>query len=438
MGWAKEPIAPEKLPENASKADKDAYKIKVKTYEDLMDEWLQKQATITNILIGSWPEEIHQRLIGVRPVSTLWEGLCECFENQGVLAKTDLLMELTETRCTSEDPEDVLKTIERLIKKRNEYIMAGGTLTDDVYAAILTKAMPKKQHPVVQTAITTATAAGRELDFAQVHRALEQSIKFDVADDRRKREEAMAMSAKFQHQQQSKDKKFCTNCRLDGHTKEACWCPGGGAEGQGPKWPKGGGSSGKKEKGEAAAAQGSATGRTEHAAEDHAYLTAAIPAYALQAAGHRALRLLDTGASQHYDGDLANFVDVAPCKPYGIQTVSGLQYATQIGTVQFACHQNGIKTFTLKNTYHLPACPTPLISLVKLRKNGLVFSNAEDGYGTLTDMKTRKEILRVAESDGVYLDDLETRVGHRHRHRTRRGEAAYTYRSPREARTYGA
>jgi hypothetical protein len=165
----------------------------------------------------------------------LWNTLCERFENQGVLAKTDLLLELTETRCTSEDPKDALKTIKCLIKKRNEYILAGGTLTDDVYAAILTKAMPRKQHPVIQTAITTAMAAGRDLDFAVVHRTLEQAIKFDMADERREREEAMAMSAKFQRQQQSKGKRFCTNCKLDGHVKETCWHPGGGAEGQGPK-----------------------------------------------------------------------------------------------------------------------------------------------------------------------------------------------------------
>jgi hypothetical protein len=172
--------------------------------------------------------------------------LCKHFEKQGVLAKTDLLLELTKTRCTSEDAEDELKTIKSLIKKCNKYILAGGTLTDDVYTAILTKAMPRKQHPVIQTVITRAIAAGRKLDFAVVHRTLEQAIKFDMADKRCGREKAMAMSAKFQCQQQSKGKKFCTNCKLDGHTKETCWHPGSGAEGQGPKWGKGGNSGGKK------------------------------------------------------------------------------------------------------------------------------------------------------------------------------------------------
>jgi hypothetical protein len=71
--------------------------------------------------------------------------------------------------------------------------------------------------------------------------------------------------------------------------------------------------------------------------------------------------------------------------------------------VKFACHQNDVdKIFTLKNTYHLPLCPTPLISLAKLRQHRLVFSNAESGYTTLTDTKSGREILRVPERDGVY------------------------------------
>jgi hypothetical protein len=160
--------------------------------------------------------------------------------------KTDLLMELTDTCCTSDDPEDALKTIEHLIKKWNKYTQASGTLTSDIYAAILTKAMPKKQQPVVQTVITTVMAACKELDFVLVHRTLQQSICFDLTEECCKCEEAMAMAAKFQRQQQSKGKRFCTNCKMDSHTVDMCWSPGGRAEGQGPssKGKKKGGGTG--------------------------------------------------------------------------------------------------------------------------------------------------------------------------------------------------
>jgi hypothetical protein len=202
------------------------------------------------------------------------------------------------------------------------------------------------QHPVIQTAITMAMAAGRDLDFAVVHWTLEQAIKFDMANECRECKEAMAMSAKFQCQQ---SEEILHQLQVVWTHKGVVLAPGRWRRGTGTK----GGSGGKKDKGKAAAAQGSITGKTEHAAEDHAYLMVAIPAYALHAAGHQTLRLLDTSTLQHYNGDLTNFVDIALCEPYSIQTASRLQYATQIGTTQFACNQNGIKTFTLKNMYHL-------------------------------------------------------------------------------------
>ncbi|KAJ8588222.1 hypothetical protein M405DRAFT_703486, partial [Rhizopogon salebrosus TDB-379] len=37
--------------------------------------------------------------------------------------------------------------------------------------------------------------------------------------------------------------KFCRNCKRDGHEMVSCWAPGGGKEGQGPRWKR------KKEKG---------------------------------------------------------------------------------------------------------------------------------------------------------------------------------------------
>jgi hypothetical protein len=92
-----------------------------------------------------------------------------------------------------------------------------------------------------------------------------------------------------------------------------------------------------------------------------------------------------------------------PCEPYRIETPSGIEYATQIGTVEFTCNDSDVeKTFTLSNTYYLESCTTGLISLTRLRKHGLVFSNAKDGYGVLTDSKTGKVVLRIAERDGLY------------------------------------
>lgn len=101
-----------------------------------------------------------------------------------------------------------------------------------------------------------------------------------------------------------------------------------------------------------------------HAAKDHAYMAAASLSFALRTTSGQTTRLLNTGASQHYDGDLENFTDITPCAPYKIQTALGVEFATKRGTVRYECHQDGVaKMFSLSNTYYLPLCSTPLISL---------------------------------------------------------------------------
>ncbi|KAF7324328.1 Transcription factor [Mycena sanguinolenta] len=396
-GRAKEPPKPADLKENATKAERDTHEELMDKYKDEMDEYLQKQAAIASILTNSWPDDVHQQLIGIRPVHKLWASFCALFENKSVLGMVDLLVDLLRIECTGDEDEDVLAIIDRFIKKRNEYISAGGQLPEEVYAAFLIKAMPSTYRSTILTTFTAAATIGAPLNFETVRTQLKEAIQFDVAQANRKREEAKAMAAKFERhkqQQQQPKRQRCANCNIPGHPKEECRKPGGDKEGV--PFPR---RDEDKGKGKAAAAEQ----QLYDASESHAYIATAVPESALRASGTQSLRLLDTGASQHYDGNLANFISIRLCKPYQIQTASGVEYATQIGTIEFACHQGDVKkTFTLSNTYYLKSCTTGLISLTRLRKRGLIFSNAENGYGELTDSKTGRTILRVAERDGVY------------------------------------
>jgi hypothetical protein len=241
----------------------------------------------------------------------------------------DILIDLLRIECTGDEDEDVLAVINCFIKKRNEYISAGGQLPDDVYAAFLIKAMPSSYRSTILTTVTTVATMGAPLNFDVVRTQLKEAIQFDVAQANRKREEAKAMAAKFERhkQQQQKQqpqqpkKKRCANCSYTGHTKEECRKPGGDMEGIPlPKKDKGSA----KGKGKAVAAEEKSSNASEH----HTYVAAAIPDRALRASGGKSIRLLDTGASQHYDGSTANFVDMRPCEPYRIETASGIEYAT--------------------------------------------------------------------------------------------------------------
>jgi hypothetical protein len=98
------------------------YEKDLDAYEDKLDEYLQKQATIASILTSSWPDDVHQRLLGIRPVDKLWNALCNLFENQSVLTETDPLVALLNINYTGDEDEDVLLVMDTFVKKRNEYV----------------------------------------------------------------------------------------------------------------------------------------------------------------------------------------------------------------------------------------------------------------------------------------------------------------------------
>lgn len=73
----------------------------------------------------------------------------------------------------------MLLVIQAVIEKRNEYIEAGGKLEDEI----------------------SITAASGELNFDTIHVALREAIRLDQAEERREREEARAMAARFAKKQ---------------------------------------------------------------------------------------------------------------------------------------------------------------------------------------------------------------------------------------------
>jgi hypothetical protein len=117
---------------------KDRYEKNLDAYEDKLDEYLQKQAAIASTLTSSWPDDVHQRLMGICPIDKLWNALCNLAENQSVLAETDPLA-LLSINYTGDEGEDVLLVMDTFVKKRNEYVAAGDDLPDEIYAAFLIK-----------------------------------------------------------------------------------------------------------------------------------------------------------------------------------------------------------------------------------------------------------------------------------------------------------
>ncbi|KZV98066.1 hypothetical protein EXIGLDRAFT_607369, partial [Exidia glandulosa HHB12029] len=152
-GRVKSPVAPvapaADLEDDEKPAAQAKYETELDAYEDKLDEYLLKQAAISSVVISSIPEDVHHRFLNILPVSELWSKLCSEFEDKSVLSQADLLIELTDIRCSEDGDDDPLKVIQQLIEKRNEYYSAGGVLEDSYYTAILIKAMPKQYRSVV-------------------------------------------------------------------------------------------------------------------------------------------------------------------------------------------------------------------------------------------------------------------------------------------------
>jgi GAG-pre-integrase domain len=119
-------------------------------------------------------------------------------------------------------------------------------------------------------------------------------------------------------------------------------------------------------------------------------------------------RLLDSAASEHYDPDLANFKEISTCEPYPIEVANGeFVYSTKIGRIEFSCISDGkTKVFSLSKVYYTPQMPCPLISIGRLREDGVIFSNEEGDTGNLK-LEDGTVILRVPMS-GNRVYPLET------------------------------
>lgn len=184
-GRAKEPTKP-------SDEDDDTA---MDAYEDLMDSYLQKQSAIRTIILSSIPETLHIQLIHSKNAQELWLTLCGRYDNQSAMVKSDIFGQLNDLRCGDEG--NPLTTIDQILKLANDYASAGGELHDDQASAIISRAMPAKYRPLINTVTSAARQLNKTLSSSELISHLTEAIKFDQGQERREREEEVAMQARY-------------------------------------------------------------------------------------------------------------------------------------------------------------------------------------------------------------------------------------------------
>src|ERR1700761_9009714 len=413
-GTAKAPVKPEKAQEEVEASALQAYEEELEKYEEAYDLWIERQATVTTALLASIPERYQTRLVMFKTAKEMWDELVRNFEKQSALVKSDLFSTLYSIRT----PEggNVTETIDKLLRSYNDYCAAGGVLEIDQLALILINAVPKDYHATINAMITTASLTKQELTFEMVTNSIIEAVKLNERANKRDEEESKAMAARYKdwksktgsndekpkyksgkksetnkgNKKTNKSKIQCYNCQGYGHIGRDC--PSNRTD---------------KEKAESSGSKKASKAKSEEDTESVARESKSFSAriVAMKANKHTVTRYLDTGASEHYENDINNFIDIKTCDPITIQTSGGkIVVAKQKGTIEFSTIQNGDETHTYKltNVYYTPGIAEPLISIGRLRKKGLVFTNNENGHGTLIDKESGKIMMRVKEIDQLY------------------------------------
>ena len=109
--------------------------------------------------------------------------------------------------------------------------------------------------------------------------------------------------------------KLCANCDKSSHTKEDCWAPGGGKEGQGPNQQKQGSKGKKKE-------ESAAKTTTEEVFVFTCTSTFVGIADSLKIPPSKRGIIVDSGTSSHFCPDKSKFINLRPLEGQNICTAN--------------------------------------------------------------------------------------------------------------------
>lgn len=196
----------------------------------------------------------------------------------------------------------------------------------------------------------------------------------------------------------------CFNCGKAGHVKDDCWSRGRGKEGKGPERSKGKWRLKGKGKGKAEQANAASTSKENNMNDGYTFLIATdfSKVASQQLSIDCYTRLLDSGASHHFDPCCDNFVTFHEIPPKPVNSADGhVFYATATGNVHVRTSYHGRTVqFTLKNVLYAPTMPVTLISISQMAKAGFPAHFQSDSCHIITPASNT--LLVVAERNGLY------------------------------------
>jgi hypothetical protein len=365
----------------------EAYEKTVETHEEAHDLWVQRNEKIKTVFYQTIPANLKFGVMRASTAAEAWTFLCNEFENTGALSQVNILDEIN-TLHTDEggDPRIMLDRLEELKEK---YANAGGLLDESNEIAAMIRLLPPEYRTSIRSLLASAGRDKKPLKAKELSSII-RSIARDDSSLNNRATKTEAYSAHVRNSKpnnprsnRNKSNDVCSNCNKKGHWRQDCWSKGGGKAGQRPSnWKDIVGSSrnnSANQTKEAATVASTADATTT----EFAYLVqtdfAKVEAAKLARESHR--RILDSGASRHFEPDRTKFATYHSISPRPMTSADGRNfYANGEGDVPIEIpREGGPVCITLHNVLHAAEMPIGLVSVSAMARSGYKANFDEKG-----------------------------------------------------------
>jgi hypothetical protein len=376
--------------------------------EKKIQDFKQKEYLAQYFILSSTSPCLSQKLLNLTTAKDMWNAVKHDATTKSSLHQVNILNQLQTMKCpSSADPKTHLAKVkahfERITEHHEFLCVTKAPVTDSTYATIIISSMPNTYRPTIQMVETTMKVTGKNLDLNDLIAIfIEEAEHHVMGEAQAKHAEAAIITSQSgkihnkggEGKQKGKMDVVCENCHKPRHTKENCYHPGGGKEGQAPShWKLG------KKKDESAN-----VAKTDDDKEIFAFTCSSdfqALATTLKASKTRNEAIIDSGTSYHFCPDKSKFLDYKPIdRP--IKTADGrILKGLGMGNIWIELpNSKNWMPVLLKECIYAPDLTFTLISVSQIVKvtKGITFKN---NYAEITHPNSHI-MVRIPESQGLY------------------------------------
>ncbi|KAG6887905.1 hypothetical protein C0995_011655 [Termitomyces sp. Mi166 len=223
----------------------------VKEHEDAMEDWLQKEATVHDIIYATVDQFTFHQIQEETTAAAVWKKLTSIHGNRGAMFETDLIAWL-QNSCFIENSEVMMHDhLANLVILKEHLVKTSCPLSDASFASyICTSLSLAPSYKPLLTMLTTNACVteksvssqdliwhiNEEANNAAIKSSINLHHKAMVTAHAKAKGESKDVKGQSKFKGKGKDKHHCSNCGKDGHTDDQCFEEGRGIAGKAPDW----------------------------------------------------------------------------------------------------------------------------------------------------------------------------------------------------------